>query len=205
MKSDGDDTWKYDSELWDDITSTLNTGTDPTEVGNAKYDDYNTKPLDAVMLCISGVGHLDAGGGHCTSLGCAKCLPPQVFDAPIPNARHLFDGPYRGSESDSPLVHARASGRVGRGRSYGGYISEDWIEEFGRDVPGQDNLIDGVGTERAANSFDCPMQRPVRSDAFSICCAGRLANPQSITAGVQHAVRRHQGPLGLVQPSRVRQ
>ena len=184
MKSDGDDTWKYSSALWEDA-STLNTGEDPTEVGNAKYDDYNTKPLDAVMLCIAGVGHQDAGGGHCTSLGCAKCLPPQVFDAPIPNARLLFNGPYRGSESDNPLVHARASGRVGRGRSYGGYISEDWIEEFGRDVPGQENRIDGAGTERAANNFDCPMQRPVRSDAFSMCCAGRLANPKSITiAGV---------------------
>ena len=81
LKTNGDDTFQYDSSYWTNSASTLNDDSDPSQVGNAKYGAYNTEPFNAIKLCV---GTLDN----------SSCTTPHVFDGPIASAASLFDGPY---------------------------------------------------------------------------------------------------------------
>ena len=80
LKSNGDSTFAYESELWSSSTTVLNSHDDPTTPGNAKYASYNTLSFDAIMGCVGTL---------------ANCMPVHAFSEPIGNAARLFDGPYR--------------------------------------------------------------------------------------------------------------
>jgi hypothetical protein len=80
LKTNGDATFGYDSPHWSSRSSTLNPSSDRRQPGNAKYPEYNTEPLDAVMGCVGDL---------------STCMPPHVFSQPIPNAASLFGGAYR--------------------------------------------------------------------------------------------------------------
>ena len=80
LKTNGDETFQYNSIYWTDPSTVLNENTDPTAPGNAKYPKFNSQQLDAAMFCF---GTLD------------NCVEPHAFTTPVANAVELFSGEYR--------------------------------------------------------------------------------------------------------------
>jgi len=78
MKSDGGPTWEYDSPSWTD-SSTMNTTTKLTDLGNAKWPAYNTQSFNYIKLCIARPGN---------------CLVYKLSST-VANAKALFGGKYR--------------------------------------------------------------------------------------------------------------
>lgn len=80
LKTNGDDTFQYNSPYWTDTATVLNEDQDLLVVGNAKYSAYNTQEFDAVMACVGSL---------------TNCIPGYRFDEPIANAAALFGGQHR--------------------------------------------------------------------------------------------------------------
>ena len=82
LKSDGDDTFQYDSPHWGDVGSVVNEEEDPNLDGNAKYPEYNTMQFTKIRICV---GVLEE----------ASCTMPFEFTTPFTNAAQLFNGAFR--------------------------------------------------------------------------------------------------------------
>ena len=87
LKTNGDDTFQYDSDYWTSSTNVLNEGSDPSQVGNAKYAEYNSMPFNAVRACV---GTLD---------NCLEHMFAETYD----NAVQLFDGAHLREGIDQAL------------------------------------------------------------------------------------------------------
>ena len=77
LKTDGDDTFQYNSAFWTSSTSTLNPSSNRTDPGNAKYAEYNTLKFDFITVCVGSVDN---------------CIEPYQFSYPMANAAELFGG-----------------------------------------------------------------------------------------------------------------
>ena len=81
LKTNGDDTFAYDSPHWSSTTSVLNEGSSTMSPGNAKYPEYNTVAFCKIRVYRSGQSE--------------SCMPAAEFATPVANAAALFDGEYR--------------------------------------------------------------------------------------------------------------
>ena len=89
MKTNGDDTFKYDANYWSSTTNTLNPTSPTTTAGNAKYADFNTQHFDMIRLCVSSLT-------NCYSYSFGR-----VFDSAV----QLFDGAYLNEGIDATVWH----------------------------------------------------------------------------------------------------
>ena len=80
LKTDGDDTFQYNSNLWTDGSGVLNEDSPRVDAGNAKYPEYQSQAFTGITFCVGSL---------------ANCAEIVEFDDPIENAAALFDGPYR--------------------------------------------------------------------------------------------------------------
>ena len=77
LKTNGDDTFQYDSSYWTSTANVLNEDSDPYAPGNAKYSEYNTMRFTEVRACVDTLDN---------------CLDGHTFAEPYANAAQLFGG-----------------------------------------------------------------------------------------------------------------